>query len=102
MLPTPLHIQLSSLDEGPDAYPDRALKPNPRLQQKSCRENQVFFAYIHRPLFPEHPHLHRVEWQPPLEEFTPARRPSEEITEERGQEYDGEEGLPESSVLQAQ
>lgn len=37
-----------------------------------------------------------------LEEFTPARRLGEEITGERSQEHDGEEGLTESSVLQAQ
>lgn len=37
-----------------------------------------------------------------LQEFTTARKPGEEITGERGQEPDGEEGLTESPVLQAQ
>lgn len=65
MLPTPLHIELSSLDEGPDAHPDRGLKSNPCVQQKSCRGNQIFSAYFHRPFFPEHLHVHSDGWLPP-------------------------------------
>lgn len=45
--------------------PDRGSKPNPSVQQKSCRGNQIFFAYIHRPFFPEHPHMHCDGWLPP-------------------------------------
>lgn len=65
MLPTPLHIQLSSLDEGPDAHPDRGLKPNPCVQQESCEGKQIFFTYTHRSFFPEHPHMHSDGWLPP-------------------------------------
>lgn len=102
MLPTPLHIQLSSLDEGPDAHSDRGLKPNPCVQQKSCGGNQIFFAYTHRSFFPEHPMCIVMGGCLHIQEFTTARKPGEEITGERGQEPDGEEGLTESPGLQAQ